>query len=686
MAPTKRKQWSSENMKRAIVAVRSKEMGLLRASKIYEVPKSTLKDKVNSGEADINKLISVKLGRKPILGGDIESALVKYCLEMECRFYGLTAKDIKRMAFQLAERNNLYHPFKKTDESAGWKWLRSFMKRHPQISLRKPQPTSLKRIKGFTKTNVKKFFDIYEPLLDLVKNNPCKVYNCDETGLTVVQHKTSKVISLKGKRQVGAVTSAERGSLVTVVTCMSAVGHYIPPLLVFPRKNMKTELLDGAPNGSTAACHKSGWIEMESFLKWFLEQFLPNAKPSKDDPVVLVLDGHYSHTRNLPLLDAARDNGVHIVSLPPHCSHKMQPLDRAFMSPFKTYYAQAIETWMKQNVGRVVTHYQIARLLGSAYNKSATVATAEHGFRVTGIFPLNRDVFQPHEFVAEDDEPEQLDHISGETQQQEQIQHPRTNNTQLQTNGQQSLSSNNQPPGTSSNQQHRSSNIELPGTSSDQQRHPSNIQPPGTSSDQQSRSAVCQTIQQSHASTSKQSYERELPLSCNTSLSLPQIPSVMPADISPLPSFQDKTKFKKARGRPSCPSAVLTSSPYKNKLSAEVVEKENKKKGGNKPKAKRPLISKDKKLKVKPAIKKRKRVMDFSSDSSEDELAEPLTVSTDEEDSDNDCECPFCNQSYSNDRSGEKWIICIKCRIWCHEQCSGTDNYKTYICDFCLDS
>ena len=41
-------------MRRAIIAVRAKEMGLLRASKLYDVPKSTLKDNVNSEEKSVD--------------------------------------------------------------------------------------------------------------------------------------------------------------------------------------------------------------------------------------------------------------------------------------------------------------------------------------------------------------------------------------------------------------------------------------------------------------------------------------------------------------------------------------------------------------------------------------------------------------------------------------------------------
>jgi hypothetical protein len=49
------------------------------------------------------------------------------------------------------------------------------------------------------------------------------------------------------------------------------------------------------------------------------------------------------HTRNLDV-DKAKEHGVAIVSLLPHSTHKMQPLDVGLMKPLKTYYAQEIET------------------------------------------------------------------------------------------------------------------------------------------------------------------------------------------------------------------------------------------------------------------------------------------------------------------------------------------------------
>ena len=89
---------------------------------------------------------------------------------------------------------------------------------------------------------------------------------------------------------------------------------------------MKEELMDGAPAGSIAACHPSGWMQTDIFTKWF-DHFVHFIKPLADDPVLLTVDGHYSHTKNLAVVDKAREHSVAIVSLPPNseqqCSHLM---------------------------------------------------------------------------------------------------------------------------------------------------------------------------------------------------------------------------------------------------------------------------------------------------------------------------------------------------------------------------
>ena len=82
---------------------------------------------------------------------------------------------------------------------------------------------------------MKAFFDLLVPLVEKYDLGPEQIYNVDETGITTVQGKMSKIIGRRGKKQIGSMTSAERGVLVTAVVAINAAGNYVPPLFIFPR-------------------------------------------------------------------------------------------------------------------------------------------------------------------------------------------------------------------------------------------------------------------------------------------------------------------------------------------------------------------------------------------------------------------------------------------------------------------
>ena len=55
---------------------------------------------------------------------------------------------------------------------------------------------------------------------------------------------------------------------------------------------------------------------------------------------------------------------------------------------------------MRQHVGRSVTTWQVAELLGDSYGRAAMVQNAVSGFRKTGLWPLDMSVFPDSEFAA----------------------------------------------------------------------------------------------------------------------------------------------------------------------------------------------------------------------------------------------------------------------------------------------
>lgn len=171
-------------------------------------------------------------------------------------------------------------------------------------------------------------------------------------------------------------------------------------MLIFPRKNESLLLNKGAPDGSLIRVHPSGWVQTHLFTEWF-EMFIDSTNPTETNPVLLVLDGHYTHTRNINVINLAREHHVTIISLPPHTTHRLQPLDRSYMGAFKTYYSEAIRVFM-HTYARPPNHYDIAALFNTAFVQCQTALIAKNGFKTTGICPFNRNIFPDSLFKKEE--------------------------------------------------------------------------------------------------------------------------------------------------------------------------------------------------------------------------------------------------------------------------------------------
>lgn len=379
-------RYEIEDLRRAIQDVRSKQLTLGKAAIKYSVPKTTLFKQVNQ---EVFK--KPKKGRYSVFNKNQEDQLERYILDCCESFYGITPKSLRKIAFTFAEANKLKHKFNKESQLAGKDWYYSFMSRHPSISLRTPEATSLNRITAFNATEVKLFFDQLEALQTKHSFPSHRIFNIDETGISTVQ-KNSKILAPKGLKQVAKATSGERSVTTTVVCAVSANGIYVPPMFIFKRKRMSELLLKGCNRDMIATVSDSGWIN-ESIFVDYLQHFISFVKPTKEEPVLIILDNHESHI-SLGAYKLFREHNLHVLSLPPHVSHKMQPLDLTFFSSLKMAYNRECELYMVNNPGKRITQYEVGELFTNAYNKTANISKAVSGFRVAGIHPIDTDKFK----------------------------------------------------------------------------------------------------------------------------------------------------------------------------------------------------------------------------------------------------------------------------------------------------
>ncbi|XP_022214882.2 uncharacterized protein LOC111069223 [Drosophila obscura] len=301
--------------------------------------------------------------------------------------------ELRKLAYQFAKKLEVDYPENwDKDQMAGRHWYTNFIRRHSELALRSPKQNSIHteyRVKAFCKKTVDIFFRNFGQLLDEHHFEATHIYNMDESGFSTCRH-------------VGKIQAAERRTMITIALTVNATGNSIPPFFLFPRKEMQTSFLDNVSSGTVGFANGSGRMcapELERYIR----HLVACVKPTPASPILLLLDDGNSSHLSIEAIDFAVANGVHILSFPPNCSHKMQPLDVSIYGPLKTYYKSECDAWQKNNVNKVLEIRHIAGLVCETLDL-LTPKIIKRGFRATGISPFDPDIFGDYDFLQTDEQ------------------------------------------------------------------------------------------------------------------------------------------------------------------------------------------------------------------------------------------------------------------------------------------
>lgn len=141
-----------------------------------------------------------------------------------------------------------------------------------------------------------------------------------------------------------------------------------------------------------------GWTDQELGLEWLKKDFEPASalRNRTGKPRLLILDGHNSHC-TYEFVTFAKNHNIHILCLPSHTTHALQPCDVGVFGPlasaWKAEVAKASREFTPITKDNFLVHYHNARTKAM---KQTTVAAA---FAKTGIWPLNQDAIDPALFA-----------------------------------------------------------------------------------------------------------------------------------------------------------------------------------------------------------------------------------------------------------------------------------------------
>ncbi|KAB0804472.1 hypothetical protein PPYR_01442 [Photinus pyralis] len=197
-------KWNSATMQ---AAVRSNTLSIRKSSQRFNIPKTCLLRRLHNV---VDHPEPRNDTYKQVFTAEQEKVLLNHILDLESRFYGITATECRKLAFDLAESLNIKHPFNKDVKLAGYDWFTGFRKRNPQFSIRAPEPTSVARAVGFNRPQVERFFSLIESTLRKHNLQAHQIFNIDECGFNTVPV-PRKILAHKGKKQVGCIATQKKG-------------------------------------------------------------------------------------------------------------------------------------------------------------------------------------------------------------------------------------------------------------------------------------------------------------------------------------------------------------------------------------------------------------------------------------------------------------------------------------------
>ena len=331
-----------------------------------------------------------KAANQQLLTPQEEDALKAYLLRAHRCGYGLRPKDLRHFAqvtaiqrssiFQLpADDHNVPLPNKN--------WPQGFYKRHPEIKAKTLKALDSRRDGSNIYEKVEHWFEEIGGLLKDPKILADNVYNMDETGVLLSDPRSVKVLvdrhDLCGTRGVEV-----KRVLITAVECISAGGHWLPPLIVWPATTHRSNWTTYPTPGWHFACTQSGYTDSEISLHWIRDVFDPLTRArANGKPRILINDGFTTH-ETVEVLTFCFANNIILCRLPSHTSHKLQPCDVGVFGPLKTAYREQVDLLYRRGA-TAIGKQDFTRLYSQARDTAFTPRNIRSSWAKAGLFPFN---------------------------------------------------------------------------------------------------------------------------------------------------------------------------------------------------------------------------------------------------------------------------------------------------------
>ena len=173
---------------------------------------------------------------------------------------------------------------------------------------------------------------------------------------------------------------------MTLMLTTNACGAIAMPYFLFPADagSIPTSTIEG--DDVLVSTKAEAYMDQDLFQKWLsiFTDHVHRVNPNRHN--LLILDGHNSRLLEDSLVSAAV-NGIHILCLPSHLTHLLQPNDANFNFLFKKVLREKIEVFARTS--RPLSFGMLAHLAMEALRDQGMSNSIRSSFRKCGVYPFD---------------------------------------------------------------------------------------------------------------------------------------------------------------------------------------------------------------------------------------------------------------------------------------------------------
>ena len=174
-------------------------------------------------------------------------------------------------------------------------------------------------------------------------NAPINIWNVDEC--RCIDTPKLKQIVCPVKVRPNQLCLSEKGETSTAVVFVNAAGYHLKPLVIHKGSCVQDSWKQSMLEGTTLGVSENGWIDKHLFYNYskkLIEYLQSIDQLGSDKHNLLLMDSYNSYTFNFQFIKLMNDNNIHVLALPVHTTHCLQPLDDVPFANFKGAWYEGV--------------------------------------------------------------------------------------------------------------------------------------------------------------------------------------------------------------------------------------------------------------------------------------------------------------------------------------------------------